>query len=161
MGCDIHIQVQRCLMDGSWGALFVRDALEEASMLDLVRKRKHPTSLWVRGGELCWPTSRNYALFDALAGVRYGMPGEFVDHLAERRGFPEGFVDDEFFDETHSHTWATLDEFLNWSGWMSRTVNGDRLFWTVDWEFMEMIFSVLPRICDDPKDIRIIMGFDN
>lgn len=232
MGCDIHAIVQVKQPDGNW----------KTAEFDHPDYGKVGYS-WVeepKTKDFSDLLGRSYDLFAILADVRNGRgfagsdTGDGFDSISARRGLPEDFEQDRFFDEDgpcsesydgvwlgdHSHTWITLDEFLNfdWSkttkkrGWINACeyrrmlAAGDK--WPNSWsggvfggnikkvpidelktlavgetdgEPLRTIYSVYEwevtyreavwdgywdafmalKELGDPKDVRIVMGFDS
>jgi hypothetical protein len=139
MGCDIHGLSQIRYGDSEW---FDCDTIEDG---------------------------RNYRLFAALAGVRngFGFAGiathEPIIPIAEPRGLPEDFVNDE--DEhcmgDHSFSWLHMSEIVSWPGWgmclsdAPETPLRERCqaFWKwVEWQQVRH---------GKNSDIRIVFGFDS
>lgn len=68
--------------------------------------------------------NRHYLLFAFVGGVRNGFgfagvkTGEYVKPLAERRGYPSGFLVDDYDDYgstwmgDHSHSWFSIKEYF-------------------------------------------------
>lgn len=141
MGCDIHSIVQTRNSDGSWSTV--------------------PSQFY---------DDRSYGLFALLADVRNYSE---VPTIHKRRGLPDDIVnqlenDDEIdgvWLGDHSFTWYTLDELLDFN-YKQRFVD-KREFGNPDCAIEDIIpdyyFSILEELkkLGDPKNTRIVMGFDN
>lgn len=164
MGCDIHMAVE-VRRNGKWERALPPEHARVPCEVEEAR-RGDPWS--VRRAEVEWFTDRRYALFGALAGVR----NYDVSPIAEPRGLPND-VSEEVrklatydYDNPgdvqlgdHSFTWLTLDEVLAYD-WNQKMPDGAPLR---DWcgDFFTRFVPALKELDADPRNVRLVFGFDN
>jgi len=148
MGCDIHMFPEK---KESYGWRFVyRHSPDRPNTV----KDKYPRP--DRDNYFGWD-DRDYWFFGQLAGVREDGPP-----IAEQRGIPKDahYQTSEFANENadHSYSWLSLEELLShdWQGQMPND----------PWKEsrLKRIFAWLDRLKEidpDPKNVRIVFGFDS
>lgn len=133
MGCDIHMGIE------------VRDG----GVWRICRTHLLPPDEWHTGDLFDQYPDRSYQLFGALAeGVRRDVPS-----VGPSRGVPADSSDEykalveEWGIDGHSHSWCTLKECLDFTGWPEDPV----------W------YSLLECASDlgEAEDVRFVYFFDN
>lgn len=114
MGADIHMVVEKKACPRGkpvWVGVNAFPYMRATVYDDTAFPSNDPNREIFVTGKTHWPaTDRNYELFGALAGVRWGGP--------EPRGVPDDASDlalimiDGWGEDGHSHTWYSLEEAL-------------------------------------------------
>lgn len=163
MGCDIHLHAEvrkSYSANGKQRAFWSRAVPAREDRDPWYNKddaREHDPHTAIRS-VTSWYGGRNYQLFGILAGVR----GDDVP-IAEPRGLPADLSDDLVVlrrddvytgDVTlgeHSFSWLTLAELMEHAG---RIV-------TADEDFGNRVIPGLQKLDADPRNVRIVFGFDS
>jgi hypothetical protein len=146
MGCDIHMIVERKKNGNKW----------EAFMPQYLKK-------W--DDTLC--VSRNYELFEHLAGVR----GYSENAIVQPRGIPKNASQrykslvKNWGEDGHTHSYLTLEELLKFSYGDNYLIGKHNRMSSISPEFSSIIKSItkfelaVPGVL--PSDIRFMFFFDN
>lgn len=156
MGCDIHMAVE-VRRNGKWERVLPPESAWDPWLV---------VNGWMDDARQSWYDGRNYTLFGVLAGVR----NYDVDPISKPRGFPPDpgdevakMIADDGLESwwlgDHSHTWLTLDEVLAYD-WDQRLPNGDTLRECSD-DFMTRTVPALQNLDPDPRNVRLVFGFDS
>lgn len=121
MGCDIHLYVERKNDSGTWESAdkWTEEKYDDEVHVDVDYEDR-------------FYTGRNYNLFAILADVRNGRgfagirTGDGFNPIHELRGLPEDVSEnvskasDQWGRDGHSHSWATIQELLEYD-WTQET----------------------------------------
>lgn len=181
MGCDIHVNVERRLNDGTWQLLTLENPFIEYR--EIKTDDDGNTTEKVRHPKLEAYNRRCYELFGMLAGVRSTALHQVDEEL---RGFPADAskelrdVYHRWKDDCHSTTWYLLSELesfeandANFFSDKSDWDEDDKLWWDAVEEereskkrFTEFVNSVawfvsMFTIYTAPHDVRVTVWFDS
>lgn len=170
MGCDIHSLFERRNPDGTWESVLdtnpTPDDLErhtwacaDARDMDLPDPLMYKT-YW----------DRDYLVFALLAGVRnyWGV----TPIAPPKRGVPADAsgeylrLVEQWEGDGHNHTWVSLEEVFD-NTWHTRTIKGDShipdgtTYLSLAVGFMALAWDVLQEQKVHPRDLRLVMFFDN
>lgn len=101
------------------------------------------------------PESRDYALYEAMAGVR----GEKANAVVRPRGIPKDLSDtvkywiDRAGDDGHSHSWLYPSEFHR--AIKQANAEDDKI-----WKSIHGVLTTLQMIWED-ENVRLVFFFDN
>lgn len=160
MGCDIHMVAEH-RKDGRWTRVLPPEHAWDPWLVE---------QNWLDDARQEWFHNRNYALFGVLAGVRGDGPP-----IAEPRGLPgdvgeevramidnDGRDSDVYWLGDHSFSWLTLDEILayDWDRPAGYYSDGRPMR---EWcsEFLTRTVPALQDLDPDPRNVRLVFGFDS
>ena len=158
MGCDIHMCAEHRQKNGEWVRVLPPEHAYDPWLVE---------NGWDADAVQTWYANRNYALFGVLAGVR---SYDDTDPISRVRGLPEDLSDevseiafddgagDLFWLGDHSHTWLTLDEILAYD-WDRPHAHTTLREWCS--EFLTRTVPALQALDPDPRNVRLVFGFDS
>lgn len=178
MGCDIHLHVEKRGEDGKWHwEKVVPQGMRDPWSVKMARDSSFAREFWSKCAEQCWYSIRNYDCFAILAGVCDYLDGG-CHPIAHPKGLPidmdpaliaaverdkDGDCEAHTDFGDHSFSWLTLQELLDfdWEVVVNDRCGNDVTYREAASDFYDRVIPALKSLGGDPKNVRIVFGFDS